>query len=324
MTASKTFKEICAEANAMTDYKNVFAVLNAINVNDKKEEKNGLSYLSWAWAWGEAKKIYPDATYTIYENAAGWCYHTDNLTCWVKTGVTINGLEHIEYLPVMDYKNKSIPADKVTSFDVNKAIQRSLTKALARHGLGLYIYAGEDLPEADKSKEIEKRQEEQMLRWNEYRIKLSNLKVDFREDKETVNYILKNAKVKSQDLDKLTIDEADRLLNVYLGIIQNKEKTQEAKPVKKGAETKPKKEENRQENIEACMAYRDELKKVGIDYLSSSVVEWCKKYTRTGITTMDLTKLNDEQIIDLINMYAILYNNKKAAMSNEQKVQKKA
>ena len=68
----------------------------------------------------------------------------DGRTCWVKTGVTIENLEHIEYLPVMDYKNKSILLENITSFDVNKAIQRSLTKALARHGLGLYVYAGED------------------------------------------------------------------------------------------------------------------------------------------------------------------------------------
>ena len=126
---------------------NYFAVLNAINVNDKTEKKNGLTYLSWAWAWGEIKKRYPDATYTIYENADGLNYHTDGRTCWVKTGVTVAGIEHIEYLPVMDHRNKSIPANAVTSFDVNKAIQRSLTKACARHGLGLYIYAGEDLPE---------------------------------------------------------------------------------------------------------------------------------------------------------------------------------
>ena len=66
-------------------------------------------------------------------------------------GVTVNGIEHIEYLPVMDFKNKSISLDAVTSFDVNKAIQRSLTKALARHGLGLYIYAGEDLPEEERA-----------------------------------------------------------------------------------------------------------------------------------------------------------------------------
>lgn len=132
---------------------NYFQTLNSINVNDKTESKNGLTYLSWAWAWGEVKKLFPDATYTIYENRDGWNYHTDGRTCWVKTGVTVNGVEHIEYLPVMDFKNRSIPLEQVTSFDVNKAIQRSLTKAVARHGLGLYIYAGEDLPEDEKPKE---------------------------------------------------------------------------------------------------------------------------------------------------------------------------
>ena len=126
---------------------NYFRELNSINCSDKTEKKNGLTYLSWAWAWGEIKKLHPDATYTIYEDANGMFYHTDGKTCWVKTGVTVNGIEHIEYLPVMDNRNRSIPASDVTSFDVNKAIQRSLTKACARHGLGLYIYAGEDLPE---------------------------------------------------------------------------------------------------------------------------------------------------------------------------------
>ena len=132
---------------------NYFVELNKINVNDKTEKKNGLTYLSWAWAWGEVKKRHPDATYTIYENADGLFYHTDGRTCWVKTGVTINGIEHIEYLPVMDFRNASIPAEKVTSFDVNKTVQRSLTKAVARHGLGLYVYAGEDLPEEEKEPE---------------------------------------------------------------------------------------------------------------------------------------------------------------------------
>lgn len=128
---------------------NYFKLLNDINVNEKTEKKNGLTYLSWAWAWGELKKMFPDSTYTVYENNEGWNYFTDGKTCWVKTGVTVNGIEHIEYLPVMDFKNKSISAENVTSFDVNKAIQRSLTKAVARHGLGLYIYAGEDLPEEE-------------------------------------------------------------------------------------------------------------------------------------------------------------------------------
>ena len=134
---------------------NYFSKLNAINVNDKVEKKNGLTYLSWAYAWGEVKKLYPDANYTIYENADGWNYHTDGRTCWVKTGVTINGIEHIEMLPVMDFRNASILLEKVTSFDVNKAIQRSLTKAVARHGLGLYIYAGEDLPEEEANAQKE-------------------------------------------------------------------------------------------------------------------------------------------------------------------------
>ena len=131
---------------------NYFIELNNINVNDKTEKKNGLTYLSWAFAWGELKKRYPEATYIVYENADGWNYFTDGRTCWVKTGVTVNGIEHIEYLPIMDFKNRSISANDVTSFDINKAIQRSLTKAVARHGLGLYVYAGEDLPEEEKER----------------------------------------------------------------------------------------------------------------------------------------------------------------------------
>ena len=128
----------------------VFAELNAINVTDKIEKKNNLSYLSWPYAWGELKKRDETANAKVYENADGWNYHTDGRTCWVKVGVTAFGLEHIEYLPVMDFRNQSITADKVTSMDVNKAIQRAMVKAIARHGLGLYIYAGEDLPEGEE------------------------------------------------------------------------------------------------------------------------------------------------------------------------------
>lgn len=134
----------------------IFNKLNAINVNDKTEKKNGLTYLSWAWAWGEVKKLYPNANYTIYERETEYGpvnYFTDGKTAWVKTGVTIDEIEHIEQLPVMDFRNKSIILENITSFDVNKTIQRSLTKALARHGLGLYIYAGEDLPEEEKKEE---------------------------------------------------------------------------------------------------------------------------------------------------------------------------
>lgn len=129
----------------------VFETLSKINVNDKVEKKNNLSYLPWAWAWSVAKQNYPTATYKVYENEDGFNYHHDGMTGWVKTGVTIEGMEMIEYLPIMDYRNQSIRVDKITSFHVNSSIQRSLTKALARHGLGLYIYAGEDLPQ-DESK----------------------------------------------------------------------------------------------------------------------------------------------------------------------------
>ena len=142
---------------------NYFIELNKIDVNDKIEKKNGLSYLSWAYAWGELKKRFPNATYKIYENTlpTGYVvnYFTDGKTSYVKTSVTVNDIEHIEELPVMDYRNKSIPLEAMTSFDVNKAIQRSLTKAVARHGLGLYIYAGEDLPEQEQKEEAPKKAE---------------------------------------------------------------------------------------------------------------------------------------------------------------------
>lgn len=124
----------------------------------KGEGKNALTYLSWAWAWAEVKNAYPDSFYTVYENNEGWNYFTDGRTCWVKTGVTVvdgeKQTEMIEYLPIMNFANKSIPAKDVTSYDVNKAIQRSLTKACARHGLGLYIYANEDLPEVEAAARV--------------------------------------------------------------------------------------------------------------------------------------------------------------------------
>ena len=107
----------------------VFSVLNAVNCNEHTERKGNLTYLSWAWAWQMVKTNYPDASYTIYENPEGWNYFTDGRTCWVKTGVTIGGLERIEYLPIMDSRNQSIPLNTIRSVDVNKSIQRSLTKA---------------------------------------------------------------------------------------------------------------------------------------------------------------------------------------------------
>ena len=157
----------------MEDKKSVFETLNHINVSEHLEKKGQLTYLSWAWAWSEVKKAFPLTTYKIYENINGLNYHTDGMTAWVKVGVTIQEMEHIEYLPLMDFKNKSIGLSALTSMDVNKAIQRALTKAIARHGLGLYIYAGEDLPEAEKPTLITDKQHA------EIRVKFQNANVDY-------------------------------------------------------------------------------------------------------------------------------------------------
>lgn len=134
-----------------------FETLSAINVSEHIEKKNGLNYLSWPWAWAELKKRFPDATYRVINDPEGLNYHTDGKTAWVEVGVTVAGQEQIETLPVMDFRNASIPRDKVTSYDVNKAIKRCMVKAIGLHGLGLYIYAGEDLPEdAEPPKPVEK------------------------------------------------------------------------------------------------------------------------------------------------------------------------
>lgn len=143
----------------MAENKSLFDILNAVDVSTKIKTKNGLSYLSWASAWAEVKKKYPDATYKIYpqvmdEGGNTRYWHDDGRTGWVEVGVTVNGQEIVETLAIMDFKNKSIPADQITSVDANKSLKRCLVKACALHGLGLYIYEGEDLPE-ETSKTIE-------------------------------------------------------------------------------------------------------------------------------------------------------------------------
>lgn len=123
-------------------------VLN-INVNEKTEKKNGLTYLSWAWAWAEFKKLYPDATYQV-KRFGDFPYIHDETGYMVFTSVTAEGLTYEMWLPVLDNRGKAIV--KPTVFEINKTIMRCLTKNLAMFGLGLYIYAGEDLPEAETQK----------------------------------------------------------------------------------------------------------------------------------------------------------------------------
>jgi len=124
----------------------VFKKLSEIDIKQKVEKKGSQSYLSWSHAWSMVKQHYPDIQRTVYEDSiTGLNYFNDGKTAYVKVGITIEGVEHIDYLPVMDFRNQSIIIDKVTSMDVNKTIQRSTTKAIALHGLGISLYSGEDL-----------------------------------------------------------------------------------------------------------------------------------------------------------------------------------
>jgi len=157
---------------------NYFKQMYDIDVSEKVEQKNGLSYLSWAWAWAEVKKLHPDASYEIKkfgEQQLPYVYD-QNTGYMVYTSVTIDGITHEMWLPVMDGANMAMKIEPYTykvgrgekafektvaaadMFAVNKTIMRCLTKNLAMHGLGLYIYAGEDLPEAtqeEKQAEVE-------------------------------------------------------------------------------------------------------------------------------------------------------------------------
>ncbi len=128
-----------------------FEDVYAINVNEKVEKKGSQTYLSWAFAWAEFKKIYPEATYKIERFGGAFCVGNEKMGYMVATSVTADGLTYEMWLPVMDMRNKSIL--QPTTFDVNKAIMRCLTKNLAMFGLGLYIYAGEDLPEGAQGEE---------------------------------------------------------------------------------------------------------------------------------------------------------------------------
>ena len=146
----------------------VFEELNAINVNEKTEKKKSgnteLTYLSWTWAWAEVKKRYPDAHYEIIMHDGLPYVYDENTGYMVFTTVTIQDITHMMWLPVMDGANKAMKnkpytystkysgeksVEAATMFDVNKTIMRCLVKNLAMFGLGLYIYAGEDLPEVE-------------------------------------------------------------------------------------------------------------------------------------------------------------------------------
>jgi len=154
---------------------NIFNKLRELNVNERVEKKEGLSYLSWAWAWDTFKVNCPDATYEVVKTANGLPYFESEAGAMVYTKVTANGETHEMWLPVMDGKNKAMKSvaytysvrdwktkqqvektvDAFTMFDVNKTIMRCLVKNLAMFGLGIYIYAGEDLPSEGEPEPID-------------------------------------------------------------------------------------------------------------------------------------------------------------------------
>lgn len=168
----------------MEQEKTVFEILSGINVNDKTEKKNDLTYLSWAWAWAEVKKIHNDCYYEVVK-FFGLPYVHDPLTGYmVYTRVEIDGVAHEMWLPVMDGANKALKSEPytykstkwvagkrtevdktveaATMTDINKTIMRCLTKNLAMFGLGLYIYAGEDMPESTEQTPKETPKEKQV------------------------------------------------------------------------------------------------------------------------------------------------------------------
>ena len=145
---------------------NYYKQLSELPIKRLVEKKGGLDYLSWSNAWDVLKKAYPTAQRIVYENTewddkTGYHrtlnYFSDGKTAYVKVGIKIivggDPIEHIDYLPVMDFRNKSIGVDKMTSFDVSKTIQRATAKAIAMHGLGLSLWTGEDIPAQEESKQ---------------------------------------------------------------------------------------------------------------------------------------------------------------------------
>jgi hypothetical protein len=160
----------------MKKEKSVFEVLSAVNVSDKVEKKGNLSYLSWAWAWGEVKKRYPSAKYWYYKDKktklplafnnafGGFCY----------TRVTIDGDTLPMWLPILDNRNQTVT--KPNAFQVNSTLMRCLTKNLAMHGLGHYIYAGEDLPASADIQELSKTDEKPWLKKSELEATLKGTK----------------------------------------------------------------------------------------------------------------------------------------------------
>ena len=231
--------------NQNSNIENMFSTfdkLNAVNVNEHIEKKNKLSYLSWAWAWKYVKEKFPDTTYEVREWDGKPYLFDEKLGYMVWVDVTIQGDTRSMWLPVMDGANKAMKSEPysyfvkkyeygkwtgeyeeknvqpATMFDINTSIMRCLVKCLAMHGLGLYIYSGEDLPDSDYDN-----LNAMAVEYFQLTVKLKELGCDL-QDQKTVDFIRKNAKVEKVDVDLEHPDNTYRIMNIFRQMIDKKEK----------------------------------------------------------------------------------------------------
>ena len=201
--------------------KGIYETLREINVNEHTEKKGNLTYLSWVWALDQLYLHYPGAEVEVHKNPDGWPYWTDGRTCWVDVEVKIptgasTFMSRREFAyPIMNYQNKSIPLDKVTSFDVNTSIQRAITRCIARFGLGFYIYAGEDLPPEENAE----RAAALLKEWEEVDGALMRAGGD-RHDQKVIDWVSAQVKVELDTLNPTDLLTAPELMKKVMAALR--------------------------------------------------------------------------------------------------------
>lgn len=215
----------------MTDKETLtpYEALREINVNEHTEKKGELTYLSWVWALDQLYLHYPDAEILVHKTAEGVPYWTDGRTCWVDVEVQIPASgkiwkRHEPAYPIMNYQNRSIPLEKVTSFDVNTSIQRAVTRCIARFGLGFYIYAGEDLPPEENAERSAKLLKE----WQTVESALMKAEVD-RHDQKVIDWVSGQVKVPLNNLDPTALMDNPDLMQKVMAALRKAAKAKEAK-----------------------------------------------------------------------------------------------
>lgn len=207
----------------------VYETLSKVDTKNIQEQKNGLTYLSWAYALDEIYKRYPDAIVDVRHWDGKPYLEDEHLGYWVEVTITIEGVSRTAYLPVMNYKNQAIAVGMATFTDINKAIQRTIAKACALHGLSLNIYAGSDIPLGAEEGEKEEIERYERKANKELVKKVAAEYID----KAKVNTILKMCKDDSVDSEKLAglyrVDSMDKLtISQFQHVMQNWDKVKES------------------------------------------------------------------------------------------------